>query len=267
MQPTTRVYNQSAYQTTYLEAGEGKKTILFLHGFPMSKSIWSSLIEKLDDSYRCIAPDLSGYGSSLPVSNQQPSIDSYADDIAQFSSTVIQEPVIVVGISMGGMIALAIAARYPELLQGLILLHTSQQADDEESKLSRDQSMADILTNGRDRFAREFTARILSKKAAPSVRARCLTMMENTCYETLISGLIALRDRPDRTDALENIEVPALVVAGRDDERSTPTDMKEMANLITHSHFETLAGVSHLSAIEDPDQLARCLRQWIAKEF
>ncbi|HCY80978.1 MAG TPA: hypothetical protein DHV22_04905, partial [Xanthomarina gelatinilytica] len=117
---------------------DNRPNILFIHGFPMSKRIWKSQIAVLKKSFNCYAIDLPGYGDNDFKNDFEHSTDSYADYVDGFMSENGIEKANIIGMSMGGSIALNLTRRYPERVQSLTIIHTSAIPDTEAEKLNRD---------------------------------------------------------------------------------------------------------------------------------
>ena len=104
------------------EEGEpGKQVALLIHGWSSSWFAISPLLPILRTRYHCMAVDLPGYGQS-PRGNERVSIDAYADMLAELLHQVTDQPAVLIGHSMGGMIALTMALRHPDLAERLVLL-------------------------------------------------------------------------------------------------------------------------------------------------
>ncbi|HTG56780.1 MAG TPA: alpha/beta fold hydrolase, partial [Niabella sp.] len=116
---------------SYLAGGEGNAVVL-LHGFGVDSSAWVEQINYLQKSYRVIAPDLPGIGVSELTSNV--SMEGVAAIVKEILEAEEIEQAAVIGHSLGGYIALAFAEKYPELLSGLGLFHSTAIADNDEKK-------------------------------------------------------------------------------------------------------------------------------------
>ena len=102
----------------YADEGPGPVVVL-LHGFPLSRAMWEEQLSGIGSIYRVIAPDLRGHGES-PVPEGVYTMDAMADDVVELLETLeIIGPVVVGGLSMGGYVALSLAARYPDARPGL----------------------------------------------------------------------------------------------------------------------------------------------------
>lgn len=93
-----------------------KENIVFVHGFPLNGSIWSTQIKALKEHYNCYALDLPGYGSTISPKNYNHSIDSYADHTFQFINENKLASVHIVGMSMGGSVVLNLSRRYIDVI-------------------------------------------------------------------------------------------------------------------------------------------------------
>lgn len=119
----------------YTEQGGGDDTIVFAHGLLMDGGMWDMVAPQFADHYRVICFDFRGQGqSSNPGSGFE--ITQLVEDTAAFIQAVSNKPVHYVGLSMGGMVGMPLAARHPELLRSLVLLDTSAQAEPWYKKIS-----------------------------------------------------------------------------------------------------------------------------------
>ena len=130
----------------YQEAGSGA-SVLFIHAYPLDRSMWAPQLKALSQTHRVIAPDLAGFGDSdaLPGSSpegEEPSLDAYADDLAALLDALSARPAVIVGLSMGGYIALNLFRRHRACFRALALADTRATADDDAAKESRRKTAA-----------------------------------------------------------------------------------------------------------------------------
>lgn len=104
----------------YVDEGTGPETIIFLHGLGSNLQAWQKTITDLRKDYRCIAPDLPGYGKSS-TGDYPYGMAFFADQITALTEELKLKKVTLVGHSMGGQIAITLALRQPEFLQRLVL--------------------------------------------------------------------------------------------------------------------------------------------------
>ena len=105
----------------YVEKGSGNKTVVMIHGNFSSSYHYEPLYKRLSDDYHVLCPDLRGYGDSS-YNNPVDSIHDFADDVASFLKELKIEKAYIVGWSLGGCVSQSLAARYPELVEKLILI-------------------------------------------------------------------------------------------------------------------------------------------------
>src|SRR5688500_18531358 len=129
----------------YTDRGRGDP-VVFLHGFPLDRRVWDAQAAKLSDRHRVIAPDFRGFGRSA---NDEPfTIESLADNIHTFVDQLVAKPCVLVGLSMGGYVALAYAKMFPEDLRGLVLVDTKAEGDTAEGKAGRQKMIELVRSSG-----------------------------------------------------------------------------------------------------------------------
>jgi pimeloyl-ACP methyl ester carboxylesterase len=141
----------------YEEKGTGTPVVL-VHGFPLDHRIWADQLAALSASNRVIAVDLKGFGKSS--STEAFTIDSMADELAEFMQKVGATPGVLAGLSMGGYIALSLAARHPELLKGLMIVSSKGEADPQPAKEGRQKTAELAQKSGSKAVAEQMMPRI-----------------------------------------------------------------------------------------------------------
>ena len=115
------------------DSGGTGNALVFLHGFCESKEIWSDFTKQLLQEYRVVLLDLPGYGENT-APREKYSIDNNADFVREVLQYLNINKCILIGHSMGGYTAMAFAEKYPELLSGVVMFHSSALPDTEEKK-------------------------------------------------------------------------------------------------------------------------------------
>jgi 3-oxoadipate enol-lactonase len=246
--PYARVNGTMLY---YREAGEGRLAV-FIHGFPMDHSLWLDQLAGLAHVRRCVAVDLRGFGRSDPVVEPTLSMEMLADDLAELIQAVGAEQADVVGLSMGGYVALALWELRREVVRTLTLIDTRATADTPEGREKRDRTIESLLAEGRGAMAVGVMGSLLAADPSAAVRARVRSMVEGTRYETMVAALHGMRDRLDRTRLLPTISVPALVIGGEEDASCPPEQMRAMAGAMPRARTVIVPGAGHLTPIERP---------------
>lgn len=246
-------------------SGAGRP-VLFLHGFPLDHHMWRDTIEVLAPRFDCIAPDLRGFGRSPAPSEPELTMERHADDAVAVLDGLGVERAHVVGLSMGGYAALAFAERHAARLATLTLVDTRAAADDEEGRKRREASADRVLEAGRAVFAREMLAKLVAPSADRAVRARLLSTMEATRYETIVAALMGMRARPDRTHVLRALEQPLLIVCGELDAITPPDASRAMAKEQPRSELALIPEAGHMSPMERPEEFARILGAFLERQ-
>ena len=238
---------------------------LFIHGYPLDSTMWIDQLAGLWETRRCIAMDLRGFGRSAPVTGEPLTMERHAADLAGLLDLVSEEQADVIGLSMGGYVALAFAELYPDRVRSLGLVDTKAGPDSDEGKAGRNAAIDGLLTNGRAAMAENMESALLGPDASPGARARLRSMIEACPYETIVGALGGMRDRPDRTHVLGAISAPTAVLVGEFDGITPPADSEQMARSIAGSSLTIIPGAGHLTPIENPDAVTEALRLLLAR--
>lgn len=251
-------------EVAYQIAGEGP-TVLLLHAFPFDRRMWRSTAASLSPRYRVISVDLGGFGGSLRAGAA--SLADFADDAAAVLDAVGAPMAAVVGLSMGGYVALALAGHHPARLAALVLADTRAGADADAVRRGRDEGIATVGAHGVEAFVAPMADRLLAPSASPSLRAEVLAMMKSQSAPAIAHALAALRDRPDRSRELASIGCPALVLVGAEDRLTPPSEARAMAAQVPGARFVELAGAGHLSCLEAPGAFEAALAEFLDEVF
>lgn len=232
-------------------------SLVFLHYFGGSSRSWTEVIAILSADYHCLAPDLRGFGlSGKDVENY--SLKDYADDVAELIRVLKLENFALIGHSMGGKIALAVAAENPPGLRSLVLLAPSPPTPEPMPEIERER----LLQTHGDRRAAENTINKITAKALPK------EIFELAVADNLQSGAAAWRSWLER-GSLEDIlaqtaslRFPALIAAGEHDELITEELLeREIIPRLKNAESIVVPGVKHLLPLEDPETIAALIRR------
>src|SRR5579872_6903916 len=147
-------------RVSYVKIGSGP-TVVLLHGFPESHTLWRNICNELAAENTVIMPDFPGSGSS--VLEQDTSISQMADCVITILDNEKIEKAVIAGHSMGGYVGFALAAAHPLRLAGMSLVHSIPAADDEEKKKTRWRSIDIILKGGKEAFIRQMVPNLFSE--------------------------------------------------------------------------------------------------------
>jgi len=245
------------------DKGSGEPLIL-LHAFPLDGRMWLAQRDELAGSARIIVPDLRGFGRLAELPPAQ-SIDDYADDVIALLDELRIDRATVVGLSMGGYVALALARRDPLRLARLGLADTRSLADSPEGRKGRDQNIALVKNEGVPPLVERLLPKLLSANASADVIERARSLGNSQKVAGVAAALAAMRDRPDSTGLLAGLHIPATVIVGEADSISPPDEARAMVALLPRAEVEVVPGVGHLSNLEAPAAFSTAIRRLLAR--
>ncbi len=225
------------------ESGNPKgPAVVLIHAFPMSGAMWEPQISALRD-YRLLIPDLRGFGGT-PLVGPWLVEHAAADVLESFEGKAA-----FVGLSMGGYVALSVAAAAPERVSGLVLSDTRAEPDANENKAKRASAIDFVRKNGVDAFLTPFLKDAVSNQAAmPFLRG----VAAKSSPEAVMAALAALAARPDAVPGLSKITVPAAIFIGSQD-KITPLPLSEtMRSRIPGAELHVIPDAGHFSNAENP---------------
>jgi pimeloyl-ACP methyl ester carboxylesterase len=244
--------------------GEGP-AVLFIHGYPLDRSLWREQIRALQ-GFRRIAPDLRGMGQS-DAPDLGYSMSIYAADLAALLDALGVDDVVLCGLSMGGYVALEFVKQWRSRVRGLVLMDTRADADAPDARRARDAAAA----TARDRGASAIADTMLSKMLAPATLGRrpdlaeaLRAQMASAPVAGIVGALAAMRDREGSESLLSTLsDVPTLVVVGEADAITPPEQASAMAKSIPGARLAIIPGAGHLPPLEQPELTTERLREFL----
>jgi pimeloyl-ACP methyl ester carboxylesterase len=212
--------------------------VLLLHALPLDERMWEPQRPALAD-HEVVAPRLYGRG---------PTMDAWADSIAG----EVDGDLVVVGASMGGYCALALARRAPERVRALLLVGARPDDDSEERRAGRADTIELIRREGPDGLWRFMLPKVF---ADTSIADKSLLYRD---ADGLIGAVEAIRDRPDSTELARNFPGPLQFVVGEYENFVT-------AGELTEFDIREVAGSGHLVNLERPDEFNTILREFLER--
>lgn len=251
-------------ELAYTDAGSGP-AVVFLHGFPFDRSMWSGQVERLSASFRVIAPDLRGHGETTVTSGPS-TMEEMAEDVVALLDELNVPRAVICGLSMGGYVALALYRAHPSRVRALVLADTRAKADTEDARLTREENARRALAEGMGPIADSMLPKLLSERTRerePEVVARVREMMLGVNPEGAAAALRGMALRRDQTDLLPKTDVPVLFLVGSEDIVTPPSDAEAMHALIEGSRLRVVEGAGHVSNVERPDEFDRALAEFL----
>jgi len=250
---------------TFTTLGSGP-TVLMLHGIGGGHLSFAPQVESLASSgYRAVAWDMPGYGHSAPI-------EPYTfKGLAESCITLIEglrcEEVVLVGHSMGGMVAQEVVARRPGLVSRLVLCGTSASFGKPDGDWQREfiaqrtapleagQTMAQL--------AEQLVPQMVGPGSLPEgvrLAQHCMSQVNPSTYRRALEALVTF----DRRANLGNIHVPTLLIAGEHDRNAPAAVMKKMSQAIIGSTFFEMRGIGHLQNLEAPEEFDAAILNFLA---
>lgn len=174
-----------------------------------------------------------------------------------------------VGLSLGGIVALSVAAAAPERISGLAVLSATARPPRPEQHLSWD-AMAALTADGAfDTITPELLVPVLlspTHQADAGIREAVIAMADDTGPQAFLEQLSAQHSRTDLRPALAGITCPVVVLAGSDDALAPVEAHQEIVDRVPHGELHVIAEAGHLSPLEQPAAVSRRLREWLSAE-
>ena len=248
---------------TVLGAGP---TVLMLHGIGGGHLAFAPQVETLASSgYRAVAWDMPGYGRSAPI--EPYNFKGLAQSCIALIEALNCGDVVLLGHSIGGMVAQEVMARRPELVSKLILCGTSPSFGKPDGNWQREfialrtapldagQSMAQL--------AELLVPQMVGPGSLPEgvrLATHCMSQVPAATYRRALEALVNF----DRRASLAQIRVPTLLIAGEHDRNAPPVIVKKMAAAISGATYLEMRGIGHLQNLEAPEDFDGMVLNFLA---
>ena len=239
------------------------QTIVLSHALGCDLSMWDELATTIAATHRVIAYDHRGHGDSDTPPGDY-TLAQLADDAARFINAVAREPVVWIGLSMGGMVGQEIALRHPALVKALVTANSSGGYGP-DAKPMWQQRIESVRKGGMQAIADTVLGRYFSeafRAAAPATVARFRRRLLATDSDGYIGCCHAVMN-VDTLPRLSQISVPTLVIAGALDQGAPVTMSQAIADRIGGARLVVLPDASHLSVIEQPAAFSATLNEFL----
>ena len=257
-------YTRQGVSLEYDDIGNGVP-LLLIHAFPLDRTMWGAQVAGLQLHYRVIAPDLRGFGHSSEADGDAVSMEQYAADLRALLDSINVKQAVIGGLSMGGYIALAFVAQYPDRVKGLILANTRALPDSDEARQTRVANAARAREEGLNFLIESMAPKMLGTTAKPEAFIAVRSMMAHQRSNGISSALLGMAARPDRTALLPFIKAPTLIITGSADVLIPAADSEAMHRAIGNSTLVTVPDAGHLSNLDKADAFNDAVRAFYAK--
>ena len=243
----------------------GEKCVVLLHGYLESMLVWEDFIPYIYKEVRVVTLDLPGHGIS-EVKGEMHSMEFLADTVRGMLDNLGIGKCTLVGHSMGGYVALAFCEKYPERLDGVVLLSSTPNADTDEKKTNRQREIELVKAGKKDLLARTAPAAGFANDNVKAMHdyiedlAEIVHLTENEGIVALLNGMIARRDM---NAMLRESPVRQLFILGRKDNYIS----EEVAVKMVAEHPQAKVGwlekSGHMGFLEEPQECANALLEFV----
>ena len=255
--------NHKGIKLYYNDSGQGNSIIL-LHGFLESSTMWKDLESSLSKSYRIISPDLLGHGKSDCIDYIH-TMEDMADGVLTIIDYLKIDKVTLIGHSMGGYVSLALAEKYPTLINGLCLVNSTASEDSPQRIKNRNRAIKQVKIHS-SRFIKLSLKNLFRPKNRIIYKDEIKEIQKEACQmstQGIVAALEGMKLRPNREGILKNKSRNALIIASKKDPVINYEELHELAN----RHSVKLISLSdgHMSHIENKSDLSYIIKQYVEK--
>jgi pimeloyl-ACP methyl ester carboxylesterase len=244
--------------------GDGYPVVL-LHPFPVHHEFWKRVAAKLSTRYRLILPDLRAHGRS-GVGSGAATMARHADDLVRLLDHERIGRAVFVGVSIGGYILFEFWRRSSERVAALVLSNTRAEPDTDQGRANRLKSVEDARQRGTAPFIEAQLQNLIGetrRRNRLDIVADARAMMQTLSVDGLAALQQGMAERPDSIPTLSHITVPVLIIAGEEDTLTPLVNAQTMQRNIRGAQSKVLPQTGHYAALENPDEFARVLRQFL----
>jgi pimeloyl-ACP methyl ester carboxylesterase len=249
----------------FLARGEGEPALVLLHGIGGGKAFWVPQLEALaHGGARAVAWDMPGYGDSATLAPY--TMGTLAHALGRLLDEIAGERVVLVGHSMGGMVALEAMALFPERIAGLVLSATSPAFGKPDGDWQRAFLRQRLEPLDQGKSMGELAPALVRGMVAPQADAAAvqraveiMSAVPAATYRAALHALVVF----DRRALLPSIAVPTLALAGEADGVAPPAVLEKMAGKIPGARYHCIARAGHLLSLEQPAAFTEAVLRFV----
>lgn len=255
------------FRCNVIDEGHGRP-VVWIHGLGGTWRDFEPQLDRLADRYRCIVPELRGHGRTPAVPGRMSTAD-LAGDVAGVLGALDVDRAVVVGLSMGGLVAQALAVDHPDVVEALVLVDTGPRVPAPVAMLLR-AAAARIRSKGMP--AALAMLQHMGSEAGGDEEAMRQARADGTAWQqrdlasndpdVLAAGLVALADH-DLRRQVRKLQVPTLLIAGADDPVVPLSLVEDLAGLIPGSRMVVVPDAGHLPNRDRPELFDEALTAFV----
>lgn len=233
----------------------GDMPLVLLHAYPVDSRMWDGVRAGLD----VITPDQTGFGAA-PLTDAAPSMDVVAADVVALLDERGLDRVVLGGCSMGGYATMAVLRAAPERVAGVVFIDTKPVADTEAAAANRLALAERASLEGIGWLADEMLPSLVVDVDRSGEKVRALIDAQSPAAVAWAQRAMAAR--PDSTEALRGLGIPALVIHGAEDAIMPVSIAQDLASIVD-GELAVLDGCGHLSPVEQPSRVVELISAWL----
>jgi pimeloyl-ACP methyl ester carboxylesterase len=230
--------------------------------------MWDKQVETLQQKYRVVVYDLRTFGYS-EYGDGHYTIDSHVSDLISIIDSLKLEKPVACGLSMGGYIMLRALELYQNKFKGVILADTKAEADNNPTKIKRAEQIQMLRAGQREQFTEGFIKASLTEAGFTEKTELVNFLKEMISWqktETIQGALLTLAARTDTTELLEKVDLPVLIICGKDDRLTPPEFSKIIYGKTKNSELAIIPDAGHLSNMENAEEFNKAVLEFM-KDF
>jgi pimeloyl-ACP methyl ester carboxylesterase len=243
--------------------------VLLIHGFCESSVIWANLQSKLSIDYQVITIDLPGFGRST-LSDSLHSLNDVADEISHFLVSKKISSCFVIGHSLGGYVALALAQNNPEIVLGFGLFHSTTFPDDAEKRKTRDKIVKHVQNYGLEAWTNGFIQNLFHSEAHNKHKESIETLKQiasQTSIDTFSAYSEFMKNRIDSNRLLTSFQKPVFIIAGEQDIAVPLKQALDIRDQIVNGDSLILKKTGHMGFIEREKECTSFIKSFLKKNL
>ena len=227
-----------------------KVALVFLHGFCEDATMWDDFISPFKEEYEPFALNLPGFGGKEPIKG---GLDNWAKSLLDELDQLEVKEFVLIGHSLGSYVGLAMLAQQKHRFLGFVFFHSTPLADNEEKKQNRLKQIEFIQNHGSLPLVKQLIPALFHPECDQEKVSTILKIAERQKAEGIVSALLAMRERPDRSQLLLDTPIPFLFISGKHDTLISWEQQLEMTKKLPNATFVLLEKSAHMGFIEEPE--------------
>jgi 3-oxoadipate enol-lactonase len=234
--------------------------LVFVHGFTTTSEFWKEQVEEFSKSYRVIRMNLPGHGPSPAPTSRGYRIEDFVEDVARVFQELSVDRAVLIGLSMGGIIAQKTAVKYPHLVKALVLVDTTAHGTGADA--TADAFLAVVDKRGANKAIQDLSDLSFGSSATPALIEWARREVIQSPEFVARAAIRSISDTDTRS-SLSQIKAPTLVIAGEEDRVTPPGESEILAKGIRNSTLSIIPEAGHFSMLEKPAAFNRILKRFL----